>query len=122
VTETITSAAEWTPEFLVSIYQDGRLLEQRCCDSAERAANVVESWEAHPSPDGELVVIEPRPPEAVVALLRAIADAIEQERPTPMRRPLPQLRLQLATDGTRSGPPRRGELRLLWQQKAHPGD
>ena len=66
-------------------------------------------------------MVEPHPPEEIVALLRAIADAIEQERPLSMPHPFPQLRLQFVTEGAASAPPMRGELRLLWQEQAHPG-
>ena len=58
----------------------------------------------------------------IVALLRAIADAIEREEPVAMPHPFPSIRLQLATDRTEAGKSTRGELRLLWQELAHPGD
>ena len=64
----------------------------------------------------------PHPPEAIVDLLRAIADAIEQERPVAMQHPLPHIRLELVTEGTESSQSERGELRLLWHELAHPGD
>lgn len=117
-----TSVAErWVPEVLVRVYRGDHLIEQRFCDSAETVAGIVESWQAHPSPEGELIVVEPRPSEAIVALLRAIADAIEQERPVAMQHPLPQMRLQLVTAGTEPGSSGRGQLSLLRQEQAHPG-
>jgi hypothetical protein len=107
----------------VRVYRGGHLIEQRFCESAERAADVVESWEARQAPPGgELIVVEPHPPEMIVGLLRTIADAIEQEKPVAMPHPFPHLRLQLVTEGTEPGPPRHGELSLLWQEQAHPGD
>jgi hypothetical protein len=122
VTEQVTSVAEWVPEVLVRVYRGGHLIEQRFCESAEAAAAVVESWEARQAPpEGELIAIEPHPPETIVALLRTIADAIEQERPDTMPHPFPHLRLLLVTEGTEPGPPRRGELSPLWQQP-NPGD
>ena len=39
-----------------------------------------------------------------------------------MPHPFPHIRLQLATEGTAPAPPGRGELNLLWQELANPGD
>jgi hypothetical protein len=121
VTEPTSVAERWVPEVLVRVYRGDHLIEQRFCDSAETVAGIVESWQAHPPAEGELIVVEPRPSEAIVALLRAIADAIEQERPVAMQHPLPHVRLQLATEGTEPGSSGRGQLGLLWQEQAHPG-
>jgi hypothetical protein len=122
MTEQATSAEEWAPEVLVRVYRGGHLIEQRFCESPESVAHLVESWEARPPPAGELIVVEPHTPEVIVALMRAIADAIEQERPVAMPHPFPHIRLQLATAGTEPDRARQGELRLLWQELAHPGD
>jgi hypothetical protein len=73
-------------------------------------------------PSGELVVVEPHPPQVIVELFRAIADALEEERPLAMPHPFRHIRLQLATEGTETTTSRRGELSLLWQELAHPGD
>lgn len=121
MTELKTAAEQWAPEVLVRIYRGGHLIEQRFCDSAESVAGIVESWEAHPPTDGGLLVVEPHPTEAIVELLRAIADAIEQERPLALDHPLPPVRLQLVTEGAQPTSARRGELALLWQEQAHPG-
>jgi hypothetical protein len=121
VTRQGTPVAQWSPEILVRVYRGDHLIEQRFCESPETVAQIVESWEARPSPEGELIVVEPHPPEAVVALLRAIADAIEQERPLSMQHPFPHLRLQLVTDRSDPKRPKQGELHLLWQEQAHPG-
>ena len=122
MTETAKVEAEWVPEVLVRVYRGGHLIEQRFCDNPESVAEIVESWEATAPPAGELIMIEPHPPQVIVGLFRAIADAIEQERPVAMPQPFPHIRLQLLTNGTRSGKPSQGELRLLWQELAHPGD
>jgi hypothetical protein len=121
VTEHVTPVVEWSPEVLVRVYRGDHLIEQRFSDNPEAVGQIVESWEARPPPEGELIVVEPHPPETIVALLRAIADAIELERPLSMPHPFPHLRLQLVTEGAESAPPMRGELRLLWQEQAHPG-
>ena len=121
MTEPTKVVEDWAPEVLVRVYRGSHLIEQRFCDSTDVAADIVESWEANPPAEGELIVVEPHPPEAIVALLRAIADAIEHERPVAMRHPLPNLRLELLTEGAQPGPSGRGELSLLWQEQAHPG-
>jgi hypothetical protein len=112
---------QWAPEILVRLYRGDHLIEQQFCASAEAGARTIESWEASSEPQGERIVIEPHPPEAIVALLRAIADAIEQERPLAMPRPFPHIRLQLVTEGTEPADSKHGELRLLWMEQAHPG-
>jgi hypothetical protein len=112
---------QWAPEILVRLYRGDQLIEQQFCPSAEASARTIESWEASSEPGGELIVIEPHPPEAIVALLRAIADAIEQERPLAMPRPFPQIRLQLVTEGSEPDDSKHGELRLIWMEQAHPG-
>jgi len=122
MTEEAHIETEWVPEVLVRVYRGGHLIEQRIGESPESVAQIVESWEAKPPSTGELIVVEPHPPEVIVALLRAIADAIEREEPVAMPHPFPPIRLQLATDRTESGKSTRGELRLLWQELAHPGD
>jgi hypothetical protein len=122
MTEQAHVETDWAPEVLVRVYRGGHLVEQRFCESPESVAQIVESWEAQPLSTGELIVVEPHPPEVIVDLLRAVADAIEREEPVAMPHPFPPIRLQLATDRTTSGEPRRGELRLLWQELAHPGD
>ena len=122
MTEQAASAEEWVPEVLVRVYRGGHLIEQRFCESPESVGDLVESWESGLPATGEVIVVEPHPPEVIVALLRAIADAIEQERPVPMQHPFPHIRLQLATEGAEPTQPRRGELRVLWQELAHPGD
>jgi hypothetical protein len=116
-----TAAEEWVPEALVRVYRGGHLIEQRVCSDPEKVAEIVESWEADPPPAGGEIVVKPYPPSAIVELLRAIADAIEQERPVPMHHPLPQLRLQLATEAIEPGATR-SPLSLLVQELAHPGD
>lgn len=122
MTEGATSTEEWAPEVLVRVYRGGHVIEQRFCTSPESVADFVESREAHPPPAGEMIVVEPHPPEAIVVLLRAIADAIEQGRPVAMPHPFPHIRLELVTEETEPSPPRQGEFRLLWQNLAHPGD
>ena len=122
MTEEAHIETEWVPEVLVRVYRGGHLVEQRFAESPESVAEIVESWQAKPLSTGELIVVEPHPPEVIVALLRAIADAIEREEPVKMPHPFPPIRLQLATDRTESGKSTRGELRLLWQELAHPGD
>jgi hypothetical protein len=122
VSEHITATNEWLPHVLVRRYRGSHLIEQQFCESPEAVANVVEAWEAEPSRTGELIAIEPHPPEVIVALLRSIADAIEMGQPVAMRQPFPNIRLQLVTEGTEHGEPKLGELRLLWQELAHPGD
>jgi hypothetical protein len=122
VTETATIKEEWNPEVLVRVYRGGHLIEQRFCESPESVANVVESWEAQPPPTGELIVVEPHPPEVIVDLLRAIADAIEQERPVAMQHPFPHIRLELVTEGAEPSQSKRGELCLLWHELGHPGE
>jgi hypothetical protein len=121
VTDQPTTSTEWAQEILVKHYRGGHLIEQRHCDDPRAAAGIVESWEARPTPDGERIVVEPHPPEAIVALLRAIANAIEQERPLAMAQPFPHLRLELVTEGPEQRDSRRGELKLLWQELGHPG-
>jgi hypothetical protein len=121
VTDRPTSVEQWAPEILVRLYRGDHLIEQQFCDSAEAGARAIETWEAQSVPGGELIVIEPHPPEAIVALLREIADAIEQERPLAMPRPFPRIRLQLVTQGTEPADSKLGELRLLWMEQAHPG-
>ena len=82
------------PSIAVKIYRDGQLVERRFCGSEEEAARVVESWEATPPAHGEVISVEPHPPEDIVALLRAIADAIERGEPVAMPTPAPPVRLQ----------------------------
>lgn len=117
----MTAAEQRAPEVLVRVYRGGHLIEQRFCDRAETVAGIVESWQARPPAEGELIVVEPHPSEEIVTLLRAIADAIEQERPIAMQHPLPHLRLQLVTEGVDPTSSPRGELSLIWQEQAHPG-
>jgi hypothetical protein len=122
VNEHVTATEEWVPHVLVRRYRGGHLIEQRTCESPEAVADLVETWEAEPSPKGETIAVEPHPPEVIVGLLRAIADAVESGQPVPMRRPFPHVRLQLVTEGSERGVPGQGELKLLWQELAHPGD
>lgn len=116
-----THAEDWAPEVLVRTYRGGHLIEQRFCDNPESVAQIVESWEAQPPATRGSIVVEPHPPQVIVALLRAIADAIEQERPVAMPHPIPPVRLQLVTEGSEPSPSKNGELRLLWQDLSHPG-
>ncbi len=120
--EPTTSAEQWVPEVLVRTYRGDHLIEQRFCESPEAVADLVESWEARPDSAGGRIVVEPHPPEMIVALLRAIADAIEAEKPVAMSHALPHVRLQLVTEGTDPDRATRGELRLLWQELVRPGD
>ena len=122
VSEHATSTEEWAPEVVIRVYRGGHLIEHRFCDDPEAVAKLVESWASRPPPAGGLIVVEPHPPQTIVALLRVIADAIEEERPVAMPHPFPHIRLQLATEETESAPSGRGELSLLWQELAHPGD
>jgi hypothetical protein len=122
MTKQAAVAEEWVPEVRVRVYRGGHLIEQRFCESPESVAQLVESREAQPPPTGELIVVKPHPPEAIVALLRAIADAIEQQRPVAMPHPFPHIRLQLKTERTEPSKPSHGELSLLWQELSHPGD
>ena len=96
---------EWSPEVLVRVYRGDHLIEQRHSDSPEAVAQIVESWEARPPPEGERIVVEPHPPEEILTLLRTIADAIEQERPLSMPHPFPPL--PAAVRDRRSHLPRR---------------
>jgi hypothetical protein len=121
VTDHTTTADQPVPEILVTVYRGGHLVEQRYCQDPETVANIVESLESSPPPDGELLVVEQDSPQMIVALLRAIADAIEQQRPLRTSHPFPHLRLQLATEATEPTRETRGELLLLWQEQAHPG-
>ena len=109
-----------SPEILLKHYRGGHLIEQRHGD-LRAVADFVESWEAKQSTDGELIVVEPHPPETIVALLREIADAIEQQRPLVINEPFPQVRLQLVTAGHERSRSGRAELKLLWQEQSHPG-
>ena len=122
MTHRATSPETNAPEVAVRVYQCDQLIEQRLAESPESAAHIVESWESRRSPTGERIVVEPQPPEAIVEVLRAVADALEQERPTAMPRPFPDIRVQLVTAGTETTPPKRAELRVLWRELAHPGD
>ena len=122
MTQHAASVEECAPEVLVRVYRGGHLIEQRFCESPESVAETVVTRGSRPAPSGELIVVEPHSPEVIVALLRAIADAIEQERPMAMPHRFPPIRLQLVTEGTEPTEPSRGELRLLWQDLAHPGD
>ena len=106
---------------MVRTFRGGHLIEQRFCESVEAVAELVETHESHPPSAGELITVEPHPPEVIVELLRAIADAIEQERPVAMAHPFPHIRLQLVTEGSETSRPTRVELRLLSQEQAHPG-
>jgi hypothetical protein len=112
---------EWVPEFLVRRYRGDHLIEHQFSDSPETVGGMIESWEASSGQPGAVIVAEPHPPEAIVTLLRAIADAIEQERPVAMPRPFPRIRLQLVTEGVEPDRAGAGELRLLWHELAHPG-
>ena len=59
----------------------GHVVEQGFCESPESVAEIIESREAGGAATGELIVVEPHPPEVIIAVLRAIADAIEEGRP-----------------------------------------
>ena len=122
MTHRATSPETNAPEVAVRVYQGDQLIEQRFAESPNRPLTSLRSWRSRRSPTGQRIVIEPQPPEAIVEVLRAIADAIEQERPTAMPRPFPDIRVQLVTAGTETTPPKRAELRVLWQELAHPGD
>jgi hypothetical protein len=122
MTEHATTAEQWAPEVIVRIYRGGHLIEQRFCESPESVAEIIESREARGTPSGELIIVEPHPPEVIIAVLRAIADAIEEDRPVAMPSPFPHIRLQLLTEGTEATRPTHGELHLLLQDLAHPGD
>jgi len=121
VTEQTNTDIEWRPEILVKRYRGGHLIEHRYFDDAEAVADTIEAWEAHLEPEGEIIDVEPHPPRAIIDLLRAIADALELERPLAMSQPFPHLRLQLVAEATEPTKPKRGELTLLWQELAHPG-
>ena len=122
MTEPATSSQDWGPEVIVRIRRDGHLIEQRICEGSDSVAGVVESWLAGPPAPGDMIAVEPHPPSVIVSLLRAIADAIEQGRPVAMAHAIPHLRLELVTEPFEASQPGRGELRLLWQELAHPGD
>ena len=121
VTEQSKTSTDWAPQILVKHYRGGHLVEQRHCDDPQSLGDIVEAWEARSTSDGELIVVESHPPEAIVDLLRAIADAIEQERPLPMAHPFPHVRLELVTESDQRPGARRGQLTLLLQELAHPG-
>jgi hypothetical protein len=122
VTEQVTGSAARSSEVLVRVFRGEDLVEHQLGDNPEAVAEIVESWVARPPSAGGRIVVDPRPPDALVPLLRAIADAIEQERPLPMPDPSPQLRVQFVTDFSEARRPGGGELGLLWQEQAHPGD
>ncbi|WP_162941440.1 hypothetical protein [Desertimonas flava] len=122
MTDAVESAEGWAQVAYVSVAHDGPRIEQETCDGAESVARIVESWQAQQSPTVERIIIEPHPPELIVELLRAIADAIEREQPMPLSHPLPPLRLEMTAGSTTATPPGRVELRLLMRELAHPGD
>jgi hypothetical protein len=122
MTSDATASETWAPEILVRVYRGDHLIDQRFSNDPETAARNIEYWEAQAPPAGTRIVVDPHPPEAIIALLRAIADALEEERPVAMRHPFPHVRLELATEGTEPTSSRRGQLRLIFQELAHPGD
>ena len=70
ITEHATNAEQWVPEVLVRVYRGGHVVEQRFCESPESVAEIIESREAA-RPTGELIVVEPHPPEVIIAVLRS---------------------------------------------------
>jgi hypothetical protein len=121
VNEKASPVDEWVPEVLIRLYRGNHLVEQQFCDSPEVVGGLIESWEARAAESGAVIVADPHPPEAIVALLRAIADALEQERPVAMPHPYPHVRLQLVTEPVEPDPAGAGALHLLWHELAHPG-
>ena len=61
-------------------------------------------------------------PEFVARYIVREAKTYEEGRPVAMPRPFPHVRLQLLTEGTEAPRPAHGELHLLWQDLAQPGD
>lgn len=111
---------KFAPEIVVRVYRDGRLIEQRFCNDEAKAAEIVESWGAVAGPEGEIVSVESYPPNDIVGVLRALADALERGEPVTMPHRFPPVRLQLVIEGT-AAKKRSGELYLLWQELSHPG-